>query len=421
MDVGENRLGILVGGGPAPGINSAISAAAIEAVNSGLEVIGIYDGFEHLMQGRGGMIQPLPISEVSRIHSQGGSILRTSRANPTCNLEDLHRSVRVLQELGLGYLVTIGGDDTAFNAAEVAKAAEGTIRVAHIPNTIDNDIPLPGGCLPSVSRRLAMLATELMFNLRQDSLATNRWVFVVVMGRKAGHLALGMGKAAGATVTIIPEEFPKEHITLNEVCSVLEGAILKRRVMQRNHGVAVIAEGIAERLDSEELANIPGLELEHDPYGHIRLGDIPLGTILKQEVQRRFASRGETISIADVILGYVLRCAPPIPFDIDYTRTLGFGAVRFLLSEPTEERVRQGGLVCLEEGHLSILPFDELRDPTTGRTRIRLVDLESEHYHVARSYMIRLDQKDLEDEEMLAQLSKRVCDNGLNRHQESLV
>ncbi len=351
-------------------------------------------------------MRPLDISDVSRIHSQGGSILRTPRANPTRNLEELHRTVRVLQELRLGYLVTIGGDDTAFGAAEVAKAAEGTIRVAHIPKTIDNDIPLPGG-MPTFGFETARhVGAELMLNLMQDSLATNRWVFVVVMGRKAGHLALGMGKAAGATVTIIPEEFPKEHITLDEVCSVLEGAILKRRVMQRNYGLAVIAEGIGKRLDPEELANIPGLELEHDPYGHIRLGEIPLGTLLKREVQRRFASRGEAISIADVILGYVLRSAPPIPFDIDYTRTLGFGAVRFLLSEPAEERVRKGGLVYLEEGHLSVLPFEELRDPNTGRTRVRLVDLQSEHYHVARCYMIRLEQHDLENEDMLAQLSK---------------
>ena len=85
------RLGILVGGGPAPGINSAISAAVIEAVNSGLSVVGILDGYKHLVNGRTDMVRPLDIPDVSRIHAQGGSILRISRTNP----EDLpHQSRR---------------------------------------------------------------------------------------------------------------------------------------------------------------------------------------------------------------------------------------------------------------------------------------------------------------------------------------
>ena len=121
MPAGHSRLGILVGGGPAPGINSTISAATIEAVNSGLEVIGILDGFEHLMKGEADAVRPLAISDVSRIHFQGGSILRTSRANPTRRPEDLRRTVKALNELGVTYLVTIGGDDTAFSAFEVAR------------------------------------------------------------------------------------------------------------------------------------------------------------------------------------------------------------------------------------------------------------------------------------------------------------
>jgi 6-phosphofructokinase 1 len=399
------RLGILVGGGPAPGINSVISAVTIEAITSGLEVIGIYDGFEHLMKGRTDMVRQLTIPDVSRIHFDGGSILRTSRANPTRTPEDLQNTVKALRELGIRYLVTIGGDDTAFSASEVVKAAGGTIRVAHVPKTIDNDLPLPGG-MPTFGFETARhVGTELVRNLMEDSRTTNRWYFVVVMGRKAGHLALGIGKAAGATITVIGEEFPKERITLAEVCDVLEGAILKRRVMGRKDGVAVIAEGIGEKIDPEELAKIPGVEIERDPHGHIRLGEIPLATILKREIQRRFKERGEKITIVDVTLGYELRCAPPIPFDIDYTRTLGYGAVKFLLSEPKDDKVKEGGMVCLVGGRLEILPFDELRDPVTGRTKVRLVDINSEHYKVAREYMIRLEREDLENPEMLAKLA----------------
>ena len=399
------RLGILVGGGPAPGINSVISAVTIEAINSGLEVIGIYDGFEHLMKGRTDMVRQLTIPDVSRIHFDGGSILRTSRANPTRTPEDLQNTVKALRELGIRYLVTIGGDDTAFSASEVVKAAGGTIRVAHVPKTIDNDLPLPGG-MPTFGFETARhVGTELVRNLMEDSRTTNRWYFVVAMGRKAGHLALGIGKAAGATITVIGEEFPKERITLAEVCDVLEGAILKRRVLGRKDGVAVIAEGIGEKLDPKELAKIPGVEIERDPHGHIRLGEIPLATILKREIQRRFKERGEKITIVDVTLGYELRCAPPIPFDIDYTRTLGYGAVKFLLSEPKDDKVKEGGMVCLVGGRLEILPFDELRDPVTGRTKVRLVDINSEHYKVAREYMIRLEREDLENPEMLAKLA----------------
>jgi 6-phosphofructokinase len=405
MAATQGRLGILVGGGPAPGINSAISAATIEAVNSGLEVVGIYDGYQWLMEGRVEGVRPLAIPDVSFIHIRGGSILRTSRANPTTSAEKLERTLHALRELGIGYLITIGGDDTAFAAREVAKAADGAFRVAHIPKTIDNDLPLPGG-MPTFGFETARhLGTELVLNLMEDSRTTNRWVFVVVMGRKAGHLALAIGKAAGATFTIIPEEFRTDRIRLADVCSIIEGSILKRRVMGREHGLAIVAEGIGEKLDTEELAGITGAEMGYDAYGNLRLGEIPLATVIKRDVQRRFAARGEKPSIADVTLGYELRCARPIPFDIDYTRTLGHGAIRFLLSDPSDARLRYGGLVCLDSGRLHVLPFDEIRDPATGRTRTRLVDIDSEYYEVAREYMIRLESSDLQDPETLGRLA----------------
>src|SRR5215210_1736961 len=145
-------MGILCGGGPAPGINSVIAAAAIEAENSGWEAVGILDGFEHLIEGATDQTRPLHISDVSRIHPLGGSVLYTSRANPTTRDEGaedpewrMHNSVRALEELKLDALVTIGGDDTAFSASKVAEAGGGSIRVAHVPKTIDNDLPLPGG------------------------------------------------------------------------------------------------------------------------------------------------------------------------------------------------------------------------------------------------------------------------------------
>jgi 6-phosphofructokinase 1 len=399
------RLGILVGGGPAPGINSAISSAAIEAVNSGLEVVGILDGFQHLAAGRTDMVQPLTIGDVSRIHVRGGSILRTSRTNPTRNAEDLQRTIKSLQELGIAYLVTIGGDDTAFSASEVAKAADGALRVAHVPKTIDNDLPLPGG-MPTFGFETARhVGTQEVLSLMEDSRTTNRWYFVVVMGREAGHLALGIGKSAGASLSIIPEEFAQEQISVWDICRVLEGAMLKRQVMGQMHGVAVIAEGIAEKMDPEELAQFPGVEIGQDAFGHISLNEIPLATIIRRGVHKKFADRGKKLSLVDFTLGYNLRSAPPIPFDIDYTRTLGYGAIRFLLSEPEDELLRHGGLICLRDGQRSVMSFEELRDPATGKTRVRRVDCGSEHYAVARKYMIRLEKHDLANSEMRTKLA----------------
>ncbi len=400
------RMGILVGGGPAPGINSAIGAAVIEAVNSGLSVVGILDGYKHLADGRTDMVRPLDIPDVSRIHAQGGSILRTSRTNPARNPEDLQRTVDSIKTLGIGYLVTIGGDDTAFGASEIAKAAGGSLKVAHVPKTIDNDLPLPGGQPTFGFETVRQVGTEAVLNLMEEARTTNRWYFIVVMGREAGHLALGIAKAAGATLALIPEEFPDDGPRLDEVSKILEGAILKRRVMGNEHGVAVIAEGIAEKMSVDELRNLPGVTVEYDSYGHISLNDIPLAIILRRQVQQAFAQRGEQIAIVDVTLGYQLRCAPPIPFDIDYTRTLGYGAVRFLLSDTDDERLRFGGMICQVDGQRKVLAFDDLRDPDTGRIRVRTVDIDSEYYAVAREYMIRLDAEDWRDRDFISQMAQ---------------
>lgn len=396
------RLGILVGGGPAPGINSVISAVTIEAINNGLEVIGIYDGFKHLVDGNINEVRRLTIQDVSRIHMEGGSILRTSRVNPAKSEETLTRTMESLKKLGIKYLVTIGGDDTAYSASKVCEKSKGEIKVVHVPKTIDNDLPLPGN-MPTFGFETARhIGTELVYNLMQDSRTTGRWYFVTMMGREAGHLALGVGKAASATITIIPEEF-REGVTLEEVCDVLDGAILKRRLMGRNDGVAVIGEGIAEKMNPEELASIPGVIVEKDPHGHLRLSEIPLSTILKRAIEKRYADRGEKINIVDVTIGYELRSARPIPFDIVYTRTLGYGAVRFLLGDYSN---LPGGMVCLVEGRIQILPFDAFMDPRTGRTKVRLVDVHSEEYTVARRYMIRLEKSDLENPEILEKLAK---------------
>ena len=145
-------LAILVGGGPAPGINAVIAAATIEARNHSLRVLGCYDGFKWLVQGDIAHVVELDISDLSRIHFEGGSILRTSRTNPTTTQDGIRYVAETLQRLHVDHLITIGGDDTCLSAATLARSTPG-LTVAHVPKTIDNDLPLPGSPPPSTSAR----------------------------------------------------------------------------------------------------------------------------------------------------------------------------------------------------------------------------------------------------------------------------
>ena len=201
-------VGILVGGGPAPGINSVIGAATIRSILGGCDVIGIRDGFKWIMEGNTARTRPLSIEDISRIHFSGGSYLGTARANPTQKMDQLDACLTSLAALGITRLITIGGDDTAFSALRLEQRAAGRLQVVHVPKTIDNDLDLPHG-IPTFGFQTARhIGVEIVKSLMVDAETTSRWYFVVTMGRKAGHLALGIGKAAGATVTLIPETLP---------------------------------------------------------------------------------------------------------------------------------------------------------------------------------------------------------------------
>jgi len=413
MSARKTRLGILCGGGPAPGINSVISAATIEAINSGWEVLGILDGFEHLIEGSTERVMPLTITDVSRIHVLGGSILFTSRANPTTKDEAaddpewrMHNTVKTLRDLGIDALVTIGGDDTAYSAQKVAEAADGSIKVAHVPKTIDNDLPLPRGVSTFGFQTARHVGVELVNNLMTDAITTKRWFFVLAMGRSAGHLAVRIGKAAGVTLTVIAEEFPREApIRLEHLVDLIDAAILKRIAHGRPFGVVVLSEGIALRLEEEDLKKaMPDVEV--DEHGHIRLGELNLDGVLADMVKDRFRARGRKITITAKNIGYELRCAPPIPFDIEYTRDLGYGAVDYLRTLFAENRPDLGAMITAQEEELVPRPFGSFTDPATGRPQIREVNIESSSYRVATEYMIRLEREDLDDPEKLKPIAE---------------
>jgi len=385
------KLAVVIGGGPAPGINGVISAVTFEAVKQGLDVIGIYDGFKWLGKGDASQVRALGNDEISRIHLRGGSILRTSRDNPTKSPEKMANVVKALNQLGVRYLVTIGGDDTAFTATRVEQEAGGKISVCHVPKTIDNDLPLPYGVPTFGFETARQLGTQLVENIMEDARTAGRWYFVIAMGRSAGHLALGMGMGAGATLTLIPEELGNK-ISLNKVVAILSGAIIKRFAAGKNHGVAVIAEGVATRFDPEELTFLK--DVPRDDHGNIRLAEIPLGDMLKQRVTADLDSLGLKTTIIAKDIGYELRCQPPISFDREYTRYLGFTAVKFLVSGGS------GAMIMLKDGKSLPIKFSDLLDPKTGKTRIRTVDTKADDYLMARRYMIRLEKEDMEGEKL---------------------
>jgi 6-phosphofructokinase 1 len=391
-----STFGILVGGGPAPGINGVIRAAATLARRLGHGVIGVYDGFSAIMEGDTGNVVTLDEDAVARIHLVGGSILHTSRANPTKQPEHLANVVASLDRLGIDHLITIGGDDTASSANRVAEEAGGRIKVVHVPKTIDNDLPLPKQ-IPTFGFETAREhGTAVVERLILDMQTTNRWFFVEMMGRSAGHLALGVGKAAGAPVTVIPEEF--EHpIQLDQVVRVLEGAIVKRLARGRPDGVAIIAEGIASAMDPADplLADAP-----RDEHGHVRLAEVPLTNVLRTQVREGLAARGVQVTIGQKDVGYELRCGYPTAFDRDYTQDLGAGAVLTLLDG------RSSALITRQEGRIVPIPFEEIIDPATNRSRVRGVDTGSDSYRVALALQDRVTASDLEDADLLATLAK---------------
>lgn len=389
MNASRTVVGILVGGGPAPGINSVISAVTIRSILGGCDVIGIIDGFKWLMEGNTSQVRPLSIEEVSRIHFRGGSYLGTSRANPTKKAESLATVLSSLKRLGITRLVTIGGDDTAFSSLKLEEQASGQVQIVHVPKTIDNDLDLPHG-IPTFGFQTARhVAVGIVKNLMVDARTTSRWYFAVTMGRKAGHLALGIGKAAGATLTVIPEEFRERPVRLQRLVDLVIGTMIKRLSGGRSDGVVVLAEGLIEMLDPRDLGGLD--HVERDEHGNLRLAEVDIGDVLRREVTKGMKALGLVTTIVAKNVGYELRCADPIPFDIEYTRDLGYCAAQFLLDGGT------AAMVSIQNGQFVPIPFKEMVDPASGRAKVRMVDVTAQSYQIARQYMIRLSDEDFKD------------------------
>jgi ATP-dependent phosphofructokinase / diphosphate-dependent phosphofructokinase len=394
----SSNLAILVGGGPAPGINSVIGAATIRAVLSNVEPLGIHDGFRWLMEGDTSHVEPLTIAETSRIHFRGGSVIGVSRANPSKDPELLARCAESLERLGVGMLITIGGYYTCWSAAQLARMMAGRLRVVHVPKTIDNDLDLPEEVSTFGHQTARHIGVEIVKNLMVDARTTSRWYLVVARGRRAGHLALGIGKSAGATLTLIPEEFT-QPIRLEAVVDTLAGAIIKRLAEGRPDGVAVLAPGLGWNDGSPtDAAASAGWE----PSGALTTTEVDFGNLVKRALTRRLADLHVKTTIVAKNIGYEVRCADPIPFDMEYARDLGHCAAECVIGGGS------GVVITMQRGRFVPLPFEEIVDPVNGRMRLRAVDIASDRYQIARSYMIRLKPGDLADGPDLERLARTV-------------
>jgi ATP-dependent phosphofructokinase / diphosphate-dependent phosphofructokinase len=375
----KGNFGIIVSGGPAPGINGVISSAVIEASNQGFKVIGFKNGFKTITVNPNEAGSELTLQMVVDIYSTGGSILGTSRFNPFRTPECKEKFLGGLRHYDVDKLIVIGGEGSAFLSCELCKVAP-EIQVVHIPKTIDNDLILPNK-YPSFGFETARsVGTRVMETLMVDARTCNRWYLVTSMGRKAGFLALGLGIAGGAHITLIPEEFEDTKLTARDLAAIIFGAVKRRYQLGKPNGVALLAEGILDHIDPDSSTLLK--ECPRDELGRIKYSQIELGDVLTPHLREMCQAENIEVSFYSKNIGYELRCYPPVSFDIEYTRFLGYGAVKFLLQGKT------GIMITRDFDHLGFEALTDLVQPD-GTIRARKVDLTADLYKVARRFMMR--------------------------------
>jgi 6-phosphofructokinase 1 len=396
-------LGILCGGGPAPGLNGVIAAATLYALRLGWKVVGFLEGFRYLISGNVDVVKEHSIAltedVVANIHFEGGTIIQTARDNPRRSETALNNVRSVLRALKVRYFLTIGGDDTASSAVAVAEGMNGEeISVISCPKTIDNDLPLAPGQATFGFHTARALAMQIVKNLGLDARSAPRYFIVEAMGRTAGHLALGIAQATGAALCLVPEEFKTETIEFGDVCDLVETTILKRLAYGKPSGIIVLAEGLVSTMSEDSKRKLFGSgEPTRDAHGHINLDDAELARAVTRELLKRIGGLG--IRITPKKIGYELRCADPVAEDAVYTRQLGWGAIDAFV------KGHSSALLMYENGEVQATPFKNLLDPKTGRVRTRLLDVNSQFFKVARVYFWRMSPRDYANADLVAKVA----------------
>src|SRR5574344_1242045 len=212
---------ILCGGGPAPGMNSVSMSVAKTFLSKGYRVIGLHGGYSGLFS-KNARIEDLNFQTADRYFNLGGSYLQMSRFKPTDKDFEENFNLDLFKENNIKLLVTIGGDDTASTANRISKflAAKGyPIANIHCPKTIDNDLPLPANAPTFGYNSAKNEGAHLARTIYEDARTSGNWLVISAMGRTCGSLALGIGEATHAPMTIIPEMFNKTKVTLDKIRS----------------------------------------------------------------------------------------------------------------------------------------------------------------------------------------------------------
>lgn len=255
------RIGVLTSGGDAPGMNAAVRAVVRAAIFRGIEVIGIRRGYNGLINGD---IVRLDEKSVAHIINRGGTMLYTARSMEFMTEEGQQKAVNTCKMLGLEGIVAIGGDGTFRGALALSKHG---ISVVGIPGTIDNDIACTNYCIGFDTA--ANTAIECIDKLRDTMQSHERCSVVEVMGRRAGHLALYVGLAVGATAVLVPES---DQDFDTEVIEKIRNA----RLNGFTHYMVVVAEGAGSAFEvAERIKEETALEPRVTVLGHIQRGGNP--------------------------------------------------------------------------------------------------------------------------------------------------
>jgi len=340
------RLGVLTGGGDCPGLNPVIRAVTRRAIQGGLAVIGIRNGWKGLLEANAA---PLDLQSVSGILPKGGTILGTSRTNPYKRPEDHARVLETMRQLRLDAIIAIGGEDTLGVATRLAK--EG-VRIVGVPKTIDNDLAMTDftfGFDTAVN-----IAMEAIDRLHTTAESHHRIMVAEVMGRHAGWIATYAGIAGGADVILIPEE----PIDVEAVCEL----ITQRHSRGKDFSIIVIAEGAKLK---GEAAGGGITEEPRDEFGHVRLGGI--GHLLGSLVEQRTGYETRV-----TVLGHLQRGGSPTAFDRILGTRFGVKAVELVLEGTF------GVMVSLQGNRVVAVPLEE------GTSRLKTVDMEL--YNIAKIF-----------------------------------
>lgn len=387
------KVGVLFSGGPASAANTVISSVVLSFINHYIPVIGFYNGFEHLEQFE--KYNPYSLlenvhylhmdSSVARIRNIRGVFLRTSRANPgrevQCmdDLQDpkktrnLQNIMDAFEHLGIGALITIGGDDTLKVANYLHLLG---LPLIHIPKTIDNDyfgIPWTFGYWTAVE-----VTKNAILNLKADAESTDSYFIVELMGRKSGWITYAAG-IAGEAVKMMASEDAGETLDIEAICEEFVDLIILRERENKLYGVICAAEGLVDKVPDQYKPH------DVDKHGNVTFGKAEIAKVLAEKTKQIYKKKtGKTKKILAKQIGYETRSAPPVSFDVVLGSMLGFGSYHLFV------RQEFGHMVSVTDNFdIKAIPFAELIDPATLITRVRTVPPGSDFYNLKEALSYR--------------------------------